>query len=298
MSGIRKQSSWALKLQLVRINNVQSRTAPRQPLQARTVYTGGTALKQKAIYLLNTPSGLFIAVVHGTHPLESQCPPGCLLRSGKSKWLFHWMRHVKPLGQIAGTNRACCFPTFCWEALGILYHRRHISFQKEVHTVEVACHIGGFIFKWEFSGEVWLMALYRCTSTCLVSLRPFPVLMLYAMAAGASCILNCGYLRSGMDGASVGGFERNVHHYRWLKLYLTRCLLALQFIFVLKSSIFNSPFRQRCKSNPCQQSVAQQPSSDSTSQASSRPTWVGPCPVLVNWCYLANFLHKTGGREK
>lgn len=108
--GIRKQSSWALKLQAVRMNSAQSRTASRQPFQAHTVYTGGIALKQKAIYLLNTPSGLFIAVVQGTHPLKSQCPPSCWLCSGKSKWLFHWMRYVKPLGQIAGTHRTCRFP--------------------------------------------------------------------------------------------------------------------------------------------------------------------------------------------
>lgn len=128
--GIRRTCSWALKLQVVRINSIWSRTAPLQHLQAHAVCTGGIALKQKAIYLLNTPSGLFIAVVHGTHPLESQCPPGCLLRSGKSKWLFHWMRYVKPLGQIAGTNRACCFPTFSWESGGVVYHKRHISFKK------------------------------------------------------------------------------------------------------------------------------------------------------------------------
>lgn len=48
------------------MNSAQSRTASRQPFQAHTVYTGGIALKQKAIYLLNTPSGLFIAVVQGT----------------------------------------------------------------------------------------------------------------------------------------------------------------------------------------------------------------------------------------
>lgn len=133
------------------------------------------ALKQKAIYLLNTPSGLFIAVVHAARPPESQCPPSCLLHSGKSKWLFHWMRYVKPLGQIAGASRACCFATFCWESVGVVYHKRHIGSQGGVHAVEVACHRGGFIFKWEFSGEAWLMALYRCTSTCLVSPRPLSV---------------------------------------------------------------------------------------------------------------------------
>lgn len=61
-------------MQVVTINSVRSRTAPQQTLQAHTVDAGGMALKQKAIYLLNTPSGLFIAV-DGTHPLESQCPP-------------------------------------------------------------------------------------------------------------------------------------------------------------------------------------------------------------------------------
>lgn len=130
MKGISKRNSWALKLRAVRINSVQSRTTPWQSLQAYKVYTAGTALKQKAIYLLNTPSGLFIAVVHGTHPPESQCPPSCLHHSGKSKWLFHWMRYVKPLGQIAGTNRACCFPTVCGEAVGVVYHKRHVCFKK------------------------------------------------------------------------------------------------------------------------------------------------------------------------
>lgn len=39
------------------------------------------------------------------------------------------------------------------------------------------------------------------------------VLMLDPMADGASCILNCGYLRSHMGGSSVGGFQCNVHHF-------------------------------------------------------------------------------------
>lgn len=97
-SGARKQSSWALKLQAVRINSVQRGTASRQPLQSHTMSTGGDSTQAKAIYLLNTPSGLFIAVVHSARPLEPSRPPSCLLRSGKSKWLFLWMRYVKPLG--------------------------------------------------------------------------------------------------------------------------------------------------------------------------------------------------------
>lgn len=62
----------------MRINSVQSRAASQQPFPAHTDDTGGLALKQKAINLLNTPSGLFIAVVHDTHPLDSQFPPRCL----------------------------------------------------------------------------------------------------------------------------------------------------------------------------------------------------------------------------
>lgn len=274
MNGIRKQSGWALKLQVVRINSVQSRTAPRQPLQAHTLYTGGTALKQKAIYLLNTPSGLFIAVVHGTHSLESQCLPSCLFRSGKSKWLFHWMRYVKPLGQIAGTNRACWFPTFCWEAVGVLYHKRHISFEGGVHAAEVACHIGGFIFKWEFSGEAWLMALYRCTSTCHVSLWPFSVNAV--CPGGASCILNCGYLRSSVDGSSVAGFQRNVLHYLWLKLYPTRCCSLCRFIPLLKSNVFPVSAVYLHSLNGRHQTLPR------NSPPDQYWMWVGRYPVLVN----------------
>lgn len=93
--------------------------SPSRPTQSTQE---GRHSSKKPFYLLNTPSGLFITVVHGTHLLESPCPPSCLLRSGKSKWLFCWMRNVKALGQIAGTNRACCFTTICWEAVGVVYH--------------------------------------------------------------------------------------------------------------------------------------------------------------------------------
>ena len=73
---IGKQSGSALKLQVARINSAQSRTASRFPFP---VPTGGLTLKQKAINLLNTLSGLFIAAVHSTHVLESHCPPSCLV---------------------------------------------------------------------------------------------------------------------------------------------------------------------------------------------------------------------------
>lgn len=48
------------------------------------------------------------------------------------------------------------------------------------------------------------MALYRCTSAHVLSARDFSVLMLYANAAGASCILNGGYLGSGAPGLRSG----------------------------------------------------------------------------------------------
>lgn len=144
----------------------------RQRLQTHSVCTGGAELKQKAICLLNTPSGLFIAVVQGTYLLESQCPPSFLLCKGKSNRLFQWMRYVKPLGQIAGATSACCSPTFCWGAVGSVA-RENVNFEGGVHAAQVACHLGGFVLKWKFSGEAWLMALYRCTSTCLESVWPF-----------------------------------------------------------------------------------------------------------------------------
>lgn len=56
------------------------------------------------------------------------------------------------------------------------------------------------------------MALYRCTSTHVLSARDLSVLMLYANAAGASCILNCGCLGSGAQGSAVGGVGINVHN--------------------------------------------------------------------------------------
>ena len=150
----------------MRINSVQSTTtAPPDPHGLHK----GTALKQKAIYLLNTPSGLFIAVVHGTYLLESQCPLSCLRCSGKSKWLFHWVRYVKPLGQIAGTNRACCFPTFmlrsCGRSVSPETHQLWRGLRSLV-TYKALCLS---------EKEAWLMVLYRCTSTCLVSLWPLMV---------------------------------------------------------------------------------------------------------------------------
>lgn len=42
------------------------------------------------------------------------------------------------------------------------------------------------------------MAQYQCMSTCLDSmLKP------YAVAPGASCIFNCGYLKHGVNSSSV-----------------------------------------------------------------------------------------------
>lgn len=145
-------------------------TTRAHPASSHMHHRGGMALKKKAIYLLNTPSGLFMTVVHGTHPAEFQYPLSCLHNSGKSKWLFQGMRYVKPLGQIAeavGDNISSLLESRTLR-VNAVYHERGITTWKGV-----LCHWGRLskegnsVWKWIHVQNVNISLSTKETNGCI-----------------------------------------------------------------------------------------------------------------------------------